>query len=103
MKAILVVKVNKPDPLSKYLTVEDYKLAVLNIRGKSIDDISHKASRIADKLVRDAGGKYTGTTCYYDKEVPGIGFAKFSYKNGLTGKFSVSKEDFDLAETIGRA
>jgi len=103
MKAVVRIEVSKAHPTAKFLTVRDYPVLVANIKGKGKDDIQRKVDRLTDKVRREEGVQYMGSTTLFNKEMSGLGFIKYSNKNGFTGNWSKCKKDLEMFSTLRRA
>ena len=103
MKAVVRIEVSKAHPTAKFLTVRDYPVLVANIKGNGKDDIQRKVSRLTEKLRIEEGVQYMGSTTLFNKEMTGLGFIKYSNKNGFTGHWSKCKADLVAFSTLSRA
>ena len=100
MKALVRIEVAKAHPTVKYLTVRDRPVLVANIKGKGLGDIQRKVDRLIDHVRNEEGVKYMGATTLYNKEIEGLGFIKYSNKNGFTGDYSKRADDLVLFSRI---
>jgi hypothetical protein len=96
MKAVIRISVNKYDTPTTVVSSTDYHVLVANIKGKGMDDIDSKLSRLLSQIEQEENATAMGATVLWNKELKGLGFMKYSSKNGFTGDFS--KRDEDLKE-----
>ena len=67
-----------------------------------MDDIDRKLERLMFKIEQEENAVAMGATVLWNKELEGLGFMKYSKKNGLTGDYSKREEDLEAFSTLRR-